>query len=121
MNEFAKIIHLPEYVQDGSLTVLEKILPFKIKRAYWIYNSDGFERGGHRHIKTTQAFVAVSGKVEIYMNNGSEEKKVLLDSPNKLLLVKPEDWHTLNFTNNGIILVFASENYDPNDYIENRY
>ena len=120
MSSFAKIIKLPKFTDKGSLTVLEKVLPFDLKRIYWIYDSDGYERGGHRHIKTRQAFVAMSGEVEIYMSNGKEEKTITLNKPNELLIVEPEDWHSLNFSNGGVLVVFASDYYDTNDYIEER-
>lgn len=121
MEKFAQIIKLQEFTHEGSLTVLEKKLPFDFKRVYWIYNSDGFERGGHRHILNRQAFVAISGSVEVYLNNGKEEKTVMLNSPSECLIVEPEDWHSLKFKNLGVLVVFASDYYDKNDYIEEKY
>lgn len=35
----ATVITLPTYTDTrGSLTVLDKVLPFEIKRIYWIYD-----------------------------------------------------------------------------------
>ena len=105
----------------GSLTVIEKVLPFEIKRVYYIYNATT-ERGGHRHKKTWQALVAVSGSCQVYVHNGKEENTFLLDTPDKCLILAPEDWHTIdNFTKDCVLLVLASEYYDPNDYIYGRY
>ena len=46
-----QIIQLPRYVDArGNLSVIEeyKEIPFKIERAYWIYDVPGGERrGGH--------------------------------------------------------------------------
>ena len=40
-----ELIELPTYKDDrGSLTVIEKILPFEIKRVYYIYEAKGGER-----------------------------------------------------------------------------
>ena len=66
----AYIIKLPTYADErGSLTVVEKLLPFDIKRFYYIYNATS-QRGGHRHKKTTQALICLGGSCEIYVNNG---------------------------------------------------
>ena len=49
----AKIINLKTFSEKkGDLTVIEKILPFDIKRIYYIYNCDGSVRGNHRHKKS---------------------------------------------------------------------
>ncbi len=116
------IIELPTFSDErGDLTAINKILPFKIKRIFYIYNSK-FPRGGHRHKKTTQALICLNGSVEISIQNPNGQNKILLNSPNKCLVLKPEDWHTMeNFSNGSILLVLASEHYDPNDYIYEKY
>ena len=38
MKNHSKIIEIPTFEDErGFLTVMENILPFKIKRIYWIY------------------------------------------------------------------------------------
>jgi dTDP-4-dehydrorhamnose 3,5-epimerase-like enzyme len=106
----------------GNLTVIEKLLPFDIKRIFYIYGVDDSERGGHRHHKTIQAAICISGSCTVYCNNGDLEKVHLLDSPNKCLLIQPNDWHTMyNFSKDAILLVLASENYAESDYIFEKY
>ena len=40
----------------------------------------------------------------------------------KCLILKPEDWHQMKeFTEDTILMVFASENYDAEDYIFEPY
>ena len=52
----AHIIDLKTYCDKrGNLTVIEKVLPFAIKRIFYIYGVDDSVRGGHRHRKTVQA------------------------------------------------------------------
>ena len=118
----AKIISLPTFTdQRGKLTVIEKILPFKIQRLYFIYDAK-FKRGGHRHKTTIQALICLSGKCSIYINDNKNRQIILLDRPDKCLLLDPEDWHTLNdFSKDAVVLVLASEYYDKNDYIEEEY
>jgi len=43
----------------GNLTVIEKVIPFDIKRIFYIYGVDESERGGHRHHKTIQAAICI--------------------------------------------------------------
>lgn len=118
----AYFIELPTFSDErGSLTVVEKILPFEIKRFYYIYNVFS-KRGGHRHHKTIQALISLNGSCEVYVNNGKEEKIFLLDSPDKTLILEPQDWHTMDkFSKDTILLVLASEYYDINDYIDEEY
>ncbi len=118
----AKLIQLPEFTNDtGSLTVIEKVLPFDIRRVYFIYHVSR-KRGGHRHRKTTQALICLNGSCEIYINNGVSENTVMLDTPQKCLILEPQDWHTIDkFSKNSILLVCASEFYDVNDYIDEPY
>lgn len=118
----AHIIELPVFTDNrGSLAVIEKKLPFEIKRFYFIYDVVG-KRGGHRHKKTTQALISIGGSCEIYVNNGIKKEIFILDKPNKCLILNPEDWHTMDkFSKNANLLVFASEYYDKNDYIDEEY
>ena len=63
----------------GTLTVLEDEIPFPIKRIYWIYGADEKIRGGHRHKITQQALIAISGTVDLKINNGSQKTSCILD------------------------------------------
>ncbi len=116
------IIDLPTFVDKrGKLVVVEKLLPFEIKRFFYIYNIKS-KRGGHRHVKTIQALISLGGSCEIYVNDGKKEEFYLLDTPNKCLILNPKDWHTMDkFSENCILLVFSSEYYDKNDYIDDEY
>lgn len=118
----AYIINLPTFSDDrGHLTVVEKLLPFEIKRFYYIYGVNE-KRGGHRHKKTIQALISLGGSCEIYVNDGNKEKTILLDSPDKCLVLDPKDWHTMDkFSIGSTLLVFSSEYYDLEDYVDEKY
>ncbi len=106
----------------GNLTVIEKILPFEIKRVFYIYGVDDSKRGGHRHHKTIQAAICIKGSCSIYNNDGKKEEIVELNFPNKCLILEPNDWHSMfNFTPDAILMVFASEYFDAADYIHESY
>lgn len=118
----AYIIDLPVFSDErGSLTVVEKILPFEIKRFYYIYDVSS-KRGGHRHKKTIQALICLGGSCEVNVNNGAKEESFSLESSDKCLILEAKDWHTMDkFTQRAILLVFASEYYSKEDYIDEKY
>lgn len=121
MTQFT-VLDLPTFNDPrGSLTVLEKALPFSVVRTYWIYGADGQTRGGHRHRHTRQALVAVSGTVSVYMNNGIASDTIVLDEPGRCLLVEPKDWHTMTFGPGAVLLVMSSHPYDRSEYIDEPY
>lgn len=118
----SKIVNLPTFGDErGKLTVAERFIPFDIKRVYYIYGAEE-KRGGHRHANTHQALICINGSCEIYMNDGQRETTVLLDSPDKCLLLDKDEWHTMDkFTKGSILLVLSSTPYDVNDYIDAKY
>ena len=122
----AHLIELETFVDErGSLSVIDdaqSVLPFKIKRVFYIYNIDESQRGGHRHHKTIQAAICINGSCTVSCDNGKEKKVFKLDSANKCLIIDSEDWHIMeNFLKGSILLVFASEKYDYKDYIFEPY
>ena len=106
----------------GNLTVIENILPFKIKRIFYIYGVDGSARGGHRHHKTIQAAICLKGKCKIHNDDGKKNEIFLLKKPSQCLILEQKDWHEMyEFSKNAILMVLASENFDERDYIFEKY
>lgn len=108
----------------GNLTVIEKIIPFQINRVFYIYGVDNSERGFHRHKKTKQAAVVLQGKCRIMCQSGKNLplEEFILDNPSKCLILNPEDYHWMDqFSKDCILMVFASEFFDVNDYIYESY
>ncbi len=101
----------------GSLTVIEKKVPFDIKRVFYIYNVDDSKRGFHKHKKTRQVAICLNGSCDIIIENKKTEK-FSLKNPETGLLIEPEDFHWMeNFSRGAVLLVLASEYYDEKDYI----
>ena len=119
----AKLIDLKTYTdRRGNLTVVEKVIPFDIKRIFYIYGVDDSVRGGHRHHKTVQAAICLQGRCVISNDTGEKCEEFMLDSPHKCLIINPEDWHTMHhFSKDAILMVLASEYFDPHDYIYEPY
>ena len=106
----------------GSLSFVEKeIIPFSIKRVYYLYDVPfNGERGGHAHKDLFQVLIALNGSFELLLDDGSNTKKILLDSPNIGLYIPNGIWREMNnFSKNSVCLVLASQDYDENDYIRN--
>jgi hypothetical protein len=119
----ARLISLKTFTDArGNLTVIERVIPFDIKRLFYIYGVDDSVRGGHRHHKTIQAAVSLQGKCTIRNNDGLKEEIFLLDSPDKCLILEPTDWHEmLDFSEDAILMVLASEYFTEEDYIREKY
>ncbi len=119
----ARLINLKTFCdQRGNLTVIEKVIPFDIKRIFYIYGVDSSERGKHRHKKTIQAATCIQGKCTIWNNDSRKKEEFILDSPDKCLILEPADWHKMyDFSPDAILMVLASEYFDYNDYIFEEY
>ena len=119
----AQLIDLKTYTDvRGNLTVIEKVIPFDIKRIFYIYGVDNSVRGGHRHHKTIQAAICIQGSCVISNNTGREKQEFMLHTPHQCLILEPADWHTMHhFSNDAILMVLASEYFDPSDYIYEPY
>lgn len=119
----AEMINLTTFTDKrGNLTVIEKVIPFDIKRIFYIYGVDDSSRGGHRHHKTIQAAVCIKGSCVISNNDGKEKHDFVLDHPGKCIILGTNDWHTMhNFSEDAILMVLASETFNPDDYIYEKY
>lgn len=120
-----KIIQLDRHHSDrkGDICVVEngEILPFDIKRVYYLYDvPGGVERGGHAHKALFQLIVAASGSFSVTLDDGKEKRSFALNRPYQGLLVVPGIWRDLSdFSSGSVCMVLASEKYDAEDYIRN--
>ena len=117
-----ELINLPKITDPrGNLTFAEALdmVPFDIKRAYWVYDVPGGEsRGGHAHKALMQMLVPMSGSFKVVLNNGKEEKEVLLNHPWQCLMIVPGIWRTIeDFSSGAVCMCLASDHYDELDYI----
>lgn len=117
------ILELPVRTTDGlgTLSFLEAgtDTPFPINRIYYIYDVPaGTQRGGHAHMQLRQLLFCPNGCIEILLTDGENKVSVLLDQPNKALLIGPGLWRDMLWHTDGAVLcVAASEHYDEKDYI----
>ena len=117
-------IELPDLGDDrGSLMVLEsnKNVPFKVKRIYYILDAKpDVPRGFHAHKELVQLAFCIKGSCNMIMDNGIEKQQVRIDKSNIGLMIPPMVWHEMHdFSEDCVMLVLASAQYDEADYIRN--
>lgn len=105
---------------SGTLSVLSlSSIPFEVKRVYWINSvPSGHVRGRHAHKTLSQFFVALKGTVEIELRDCNSKEIIDLGNNGSILVINPGIWRELRkFSPDAILLVGASEDYNPEDYI----
>lgn len=109
--------------ERGSLVALEaeKSVPFVIKRVYYIFGTKvGVSRGFHAHKKLQQVAICITGSCRMILDDGQQRSEVLLNSPNKGLVIGDLVWREMHdFSKDCVLLLLASELYDESDYIRN--
>jgi dTDP-4-dehydrorhamnose 3,5-epimerase-like enzyme len=60
------------------------------------------------------------GSCNVYIDNGITATNYILDIPNKMIILPPGYWGDLiDFVDDCVLLVLASDYYDESDYIRN--
>jgi hypothetical protein len=103
----------------GGLGVIEKNIPFEIKRIYFLHHIKNNQvRGAHAHKELEQVIVAISGSFEITIDDGFNKLTRRLDNPNEGLYMCPMLWRDIaKFSSDAVCLVLASDIYKESDYI----
>ncbi|WP_298615839.1 FdtA/QdtA family cupin domain-containing protein [uncultured Odoribacter sp.] len=117
-----KIIDLPKFLDKrGNLSFVEEFIhiPFKIKRAYWLYDVPGGEsRGGHAYKENCEFMIALSGSFDVILDDGNRREIFSLNRSYYGLYIPKGLWREMtNFSTNSLALILASTKYDAKDYI----
>ncbi|MBQ7203833.1 MAG: WxcM-like domain-containing protein [Eubacterium sp.] len=119
--QVVKFMFQPHGDDRGQLIALEEMIdiPFKIKRVYYMYDTkEGVVRGYHAHKSLEQILVCIHGSCKVRLDNGKEKKVVLLEKPYEGLYIANNIWREMyDFSSDAVLLVFASELYNEDDYI----
>jgi UDP-2-acetamido-3-amino-2,3-dideoxy-glucuronate N-acetyltransferase len=106
----------------GSLTYAQydETLPFLPKRYFSVFGvGQAQTRGGHAHSTVHQLLICVSGSCQVSLDDGETRDQVWLDRPELALYIPPGIWATQQqFSPHGVLVVLASELYDPDEYIK---
>jgi quercetin dioxygenase-like cupin family protein len=120
LRRVARLLAVPTFCDSrGVLSVVDGLLPFPVRRVYSICRvTPGATRAGHRHRHTRQALLCLAGQCRVTVRRRAAAEDFFLDSPAQALLLEPDDWHLISEIELGtVLLVLASEPYDPADYI----
>ncbi len=117
----SRLITIPMTTDErGSLTFATRgtEIPFCVERVFWIHDvPQGARRGGHSHSTCSEVVVAVAGSFRMTVDNGRERQTVVMDSPNRGILIPAGMWCELtDFQPGTVVVVMASQPYDASGY-----
>ena len=105
----------------GNLTVgeFEQHIPFPVKRYFVVFDVPSAEtRGEHAHKTCHQFLVCVKGSVSVVADDGEHRQEFVLQRPNQGVFLPAGTWGIqYRYSADAVLLVFASEHYNANDYI----
>jgi len=94
-------------------------VPFQPRRYFLVFDVPSAEvRGEHAHRKCHQFMACIRGSCAIVVDDGVRREELILDSPYQGVYVPPMIWAVqYRYSADAVLLVFASDPYDPMDYI----
>lgn len=105
----------------GSLSVgeFEREIPFRPLRYFLVYDVPTSEiRGEHAHLTCHQFLIVVKGVVHVVADDGENREEFVLDRNNLGLYLPPMTWGIqYRYSSDAVLLVFASDYYNSEDYI----
>jgi UDP-2-acetamido-3-amino-2,3-dideoxy-glucuronate N-acetyltransferase len=117
-----RVVTMPVFTDiRGTLAAGEagQEIPFQPRRFFAVFDVPSKEvRGENAHRALEQFFVCLRGGCAVMVDDGTERDEVVLDSPAVGLYVPSLTWTTVyRHTPDALVLVMASREYDPADYI----
>lgn len=119
------MLHRLPYVLDPrgllSFGEIPSEVPFEVKRYFVVFGvSSENIRGEHAHRALHQFLICVHGCCHLTADDGRNREDFILDSPSIGVHLPPMIWGVQHkYTPDAVLLVFASDKYDPADYIRN--
>jgi hypothetical protein len=116
-------IHRLPLVDDvrGLLSFGEGLrhVPFDVKRYFLVFGVSSEEvRGEHAHKTLHQFSICVHGRCHLVADDAVNRQEFVLDSPSFAVHLPPMVWGLqYKYTADAVLLVLASDYYDPSDYI----
>ncbi len=114
-----RVIDVPTFTDErGAISVMDKELPFQVRRVFWLHNiQEGKDRGAHALLDSNEIMVAVHGSFVVDLDDTVTKTSVLLDDPSKGLIIRPGVWfRTHSYKDDGISLIIAEEEYVRDKY-----
>ena len=105
----------------GSLSAGEVAaeVPFNPRRYFLVYDVPGKDvRGEHAHRRCHQFLVCARGSLSVVVDDGRSSEEIVLDRPHLGLYLPPMVWAVqYKYSSDALLMVLASDPYDPDDYI----
>jgi hypothetical protein len=123
VTEKPRLVSLPTVTNpQGDLTFVDgdRILPFAIRRAYYVHGiPETAVRGGHANKSNEQLLIALAGGFDVKLESQlGAASHFRLESPTEGLLIPRLHWIVIdNFEPGSICLALASEPYDAASYL----
>lgn len=113
------MIDVPTFIDErGVISVMDKGLPFQVKRVFWLHHIvEGKDRGAHALLDSNEIMVAVHGSFVVDLDDTVNKASILLEDPSKGLLIRPGVWfRTHSYKDDGVSLILAEEEYARDKY-----
>jgi UDP-2-acetamido-3-amino-2,3-dideoxy-glucuronate N-acetyltransferase len=94
-------------------------IPFAPRRFFSVMRVPSKDvRGAHAHRVCKQFLVCQAGSVAVVLDDGRVREEITLEDPQLGLYVPPLVWSMqYRYSHNAVLLVLASDAYEPEDYI----
>lgn len=113
------VIDIPTFIDErGAISVMDKELPFEVKRVFWLHHiKEGQTRGGHALLEGSEIMCSVHGSFILELFDGNNTIQIIMKSPDKGVLIRPGIWFsTHSYKEGGVSLILAEEEYRRDRY-----
>ena len=113
------LIDVPTFTDErGAISVMDKELPFQVRRVFWLHHiQEGKDRGARALLDSSEIIVAVHGSFVIDLDDTENKASILLNDPSKGLIIRPGVWfRTHRYKDDGVSLILAEEEYARDKY-----
>ena len=113
------MIDVPSFTDErGTISVMDKELPFEVKRVFWLHHiNEGKDRGAHALMDGSEIMIAIHGSFVVDLDDAETKTSIVLDNPEKGLIIRPGIWfRTHSYRQEGVSLILASEKFERDRY-----
>lgn len=116
-----RVVNLKRHAdRHGFLVGYEAATHFQVdlRRVFVVSGHGGAVRGKHAHKELTQILVCLSGACRVTCDDGEARQEVLLDRPERALVIPPGIWATQHYIEpTNVLMVLCDLPFDEGDYI----
>lgn len=117
-----KLIDIPTFIDErGAISVMDKELPFEVKRVFWLHHiNEGQSRGGHALLEGTEIMCSIHGSFVLELFDGVNTLKIEMNKSEIGVLIRPGIWFsTHSYKDDGVSLILADEEFKKERYTYN--